>query len=139
MKSKIIPLIKEPHPENYSGCPFLTLIEFKNVPLITIVDNYYQDVISAYVLDHCDPEGIDQSLILQAAEDWFINSRTQYPLSFHFSKNDMTEVTSKIYRTYQAEYVTRAIGPVPSFAMDEVISIRRRRRRDVSTVPVVYK
>ncbi len=139
MKTKIIPLIKEPHPEDYTGCPFLTLIEFKNVPLITIVDNYHQDVINAYVLDQCDAEGIDKNYILEAAEDWFLTARTQYPLSFHFSKHNLTEITSRIYRKYQTEYVTRAIGPVPSFPMDEVVSIRRRRRRDVSSVPVVYK
>lgn len=131
-KTQSIPLIVEPHPKDYSGFPFITLIQYRKHPMLTIVDNATDGTIRAFVLDLCGPERVDEELVIRAAAEWYTNSRNAIPISVEFSRLGIAGATSKIYRSLNLEFVSRVIGPVPRYPMSTVKSIKRRRRKPIS-------
>jgi hypothetical protein len=130
-RRQVAPLIIEEHPLDYNGYPFITLVQYREEHILTIVDNSDNKTLRAYVLDLCGPENVKEELILSVAIKWFSSSNGKYPISIEFSKEGLAEEASKIMRTYNAEFITRVIGPYPSYPMNETISIRRRRRKSV--------
>lgn len=126
------PLIVEPHPKDYSGFPFITLVQYRKHPMLTIVDNATDDIIRAFVLDLCGPEKVNEELIIQIAAEWYVNSRSNIPISVEFSRLGIAAATSKIYRTLNVEFVSRVIGPVPRYPMSTIKSVKRRRRKAIS-------
>lgn len=138
-KNKPIPLVVETHPKDYKGYPFITLLQHRKAHILAIVDNMDSDTIKAYVLDLCGPESLDEQLLIDVAATWYKNSRTKYPISVEFSKLGLTPQVSKIYKSFNVEFITRVIGPVPKFPIDAVKNIRRRRRKSVSPdIRVIY-
>ena len=134
------PLIVEVHPPEYIGYPFITLIQFNKKHLLTIVDNSDDSSVSAYVLDLCGPERIDEEGIIAIANDWYCNKRDQYPLSFEFSIRNMTDVTTRIFKTFNTDFITRVIGPLPVFKMAAEKNVRRRKRKELPTnIPIENK
>lgn len=131
------PLIVEPHPKNYSGFPFITLIQYRKSPMLVIVDNADDSTISAYVLDLCGPEHVDEEMLISVAAEWYQTNRNKFPLSIEFSRRGLTAFTSKIFRALNIEFVSRVIGPVPKFPMDTVKSVKRRRRKPLPSGVVV--
>lgn len=130
-RKKSIPLIIEPHPKEYVGFPFITLIQYRKSPILTIVDNADDETIRAFVLDLCGPEEIDEEILLGMASDWYDVGRSNYPISVEFSKRGLTLAVSKIYRVLNIEFVSRVIGPVPKYPMNTVKSVKRRRRKAI--------
>lgn len=130
-KRTSVPLIIEPHPKDYSGFPFVTLIQYRKQPMLVIVDNADDEVIRAFVLDLCGPERVDEELVIQAAAEWYASNRSNFPISIEFSRRGITSVTTKIYRSLNVEFVSRVIGPVPKYPMNSVKSIKRRRRKPI--------
>lgn len=130
-RKKTIPLIVEPHPKGYVGFPFITLIQYRKSPILTIVDNADDETIRAFVLDLCGPEEINEELLLGMAADWYDAGRSNYPISVEFSKHGLTLAVSKIYRVLNIEFVSRVIGPVPKYPMNIVKSVKRRRRKPI--------
>jgi hypothetical protein len=126
------PLIIETHPQDYNGYPFLTLVQYRKVPILVVVDNMDTETIRAFVVDLCDPEGLDKELLFKIAEDWFEHDKNLFPISIAFSKLGITAQMSKIYRVLNIELVSRVIGPAPKFPMSEIKSVRRRRRKQIS-------
>lgn len=131
-KRTTVPLIIEPHPKDYSGFPFVTLIQYRKQPMLVIVDNADEQIIRAFVLDLCGPEHVDEELIIQAAAEWYGTNRGNFPISIEFSRKGITSATTKIYRSLNVEFVSRIIGPVPKYPMNTVKSIKRRRRKPIS-------
>jgi len=128
-EKKTAPLIVEPHPVDYTGFPFITLIQYRKLPMLAIVDNADDSVLRVFVLDLCGPEGIKEEDIIAVASDWYDNNRSNYPISIEFSRKGIVSSTSKIYRALNIEFVSRVIGPVPKYPMTDVKSIKRRRRK----------
>ncbi len=127
-----IPLIVEPHPIDYEGYPFITLIEYRKEHTLTLIDNANDKVVKAYVLDMCGPANVDEELLISVAKYWYDNNGLyRYPVSFTLSQFGIATEASKIYRTFNIEYITRVIGPLPRFEMKEVKSVKRRRRKPV--------
>lgn len=127
------PLIHETHPKDYTGYPFLTLLQYHKTPMLVIVDNRDGNTVKVFVLDMCGPEGVDEELLLQTAIHWYKNNRNNFPISVEFSRVGITNHTSKIYRVLNLEFVSRVIGPFPIFPMNNVKSVKRRRRK---TIPI---
>jgi hypothetical protein len=121
-------MIVESHPMEYHGYSFITLIQFKDRNLLTVVDNYNRKTVKAYVLDFCEAEQVDELTVINVANNWYDDGKPTYPISVEFSKNHLTPTVSKIYRTYAVESIVRVIGPLFSFEMDQVQKIRRKRR-----------
>ena len=127
-----IPLIVEPHPADYDGYPFITLIQYRKEHTLTLIDNADDKTIKAFVLDMCGPAQVNEELLIGVAQQWFEeNNHYRYPVSFAFSRMGVANEASKIYRTFNIEHVTRVIGPLPKFEMKETSSIKRRRRKPV--------
>lgn len=130
-RKKTIPLIIEPHPKDYNGLPFITLLQYRKIPTLVIVDNADQYIIKVFNLDLCGPENIDENILFEIAIDWYENNRTNYPISVEFSKRGLTKYLSSIYRTFNIEFVSRAIGPLPKYPMLNIRGVKRKRRKSI--------
>ena len=130
-KKSSVPLIVEPHPADYKGFPFITLIQYRKQPMLTIVDNIVDDLIQVFALDLCGPECVDEELIIAVATEWYSTNKHNFPISFEFSRRGLVSETSKIYRSLNVEFISRVIGPVPKYPMTTTKSIKRRRRKPV--------
>lgn len=126
-----VPLIVEEHPQEYDGYPFITLIQYRQEHILAIVDNTYEKEIRAFVLDMCAPSGIDEELIISIANEWYENHRLEYPLSFEFSRRNISGIVSPIYRKFNIDYVSRVIGPVYNFPMETVEKVKRKRKKSL--------
>lgn len=124
-----LPLIIEPHPADYEGYPFITLIEYRDTHLLGIIDNATDKMIKAYVLDLCGPASVNEEFVIKVAANWYKESKDRYPISFEFSKRGVAEDVKSIYKSFAIGFVTRIIGPLPKFEMSEVKSIKRRRKK----------
>lgn len=131
-----VPLIIEQHPEEYNGYPFITLLQYRKQHMLTIVDNWDDRVIRAFVLDLCGPEKVNEEAVINAAVHWWEQTDKQYPISIEFSKVGLTTEVSRIHRVFNVEFVARVIGPLPQFDMSEVYSIKRKKRIDISTFDI---
>lgn len=127
-----VPLIVEPYPSDYDGYRFLTLIQYRDNKILTIVDDTTDKLIRAYVLDNCEACKVNKEILIRVAIEWFEINDGKYPISFEFSKLGLTEAVSPVYHTFNKDYVTRAIGPMPAFNMNKAPTVKRRRRRVLS-------
>jgi len=126
-----LPLIIEEHPKDYQGYPFITLIEYRDQHLLSIIDNATDKMIKAYILDLCNPENINEEMVIEVAAEWYAESRDKYPISFEFSRRMMAAEVKPLYKSFAIGFVTRLIGPLPKFEMNEVKSIKRRRKKPI--------
>lgn len=130
-KQNIPPLIIEPHPKEYTGYPFITLLQFKHSHILCIIDNADSSNIHAYVLDLCGSSGINEEQLIAVADYWYKNNSAKYPLAIELSKRGLTKEAQQIYKTFSTEYVSRVIGPLYSFPMLNIIKVRRRRKKQI--------
>jgi hypothetical protein len=129
-KIQDIPLITEPHPDTWDGYPFITLIGYNDENVLTVVDNVVNKQVVAYVLDLCEPAGISKEAIINAAADWFYSGRNRlHPLSIEFSRLGVALAANTVLRCFPIEFVTRVIGPLPSYPMGGTLKVRRKKRK----------
>lgn len=127
-----IPLITEPHPEGYTGYPFITLIGYNDEISLNIVDNVVNKQIVAYVLDLCGPSQINELELVSLVADWFYSERhKKHPISVEFSRLGLAGRLSSILRCYPTEYVTRVIGPLPEYKMSGVIKSKKKKKKSI--------
>lgn len=108
------------------------MLEHRRDRYLVIVDNISDDIITAYVLDYAQQEGVDLITFINIAEEWLGRSEGGYPLSFELSRLGLTGAARRIYKTFDLAYVTRLVGR--SFSYDLTTPVRVRRRR-ASRVP----
>lgn len=131
-RANTVPLIIEPHPKEYDGYPFITLIQYRKEHTLTLVDNSDDKLVKAYVLDMCGPANVDEETLINVAKEWYDDGGMEkYPVSIAISRLGLAQEANRIYRTFNIEYITRVIGPLPSFAMKQVHSVKRRKRKPV--------
>ena len=126
-----VPLIIENHPEDYDGYPFITLIQQHATHVLTIVDDVDEKRLRAFVLDLCGPSGVNEEQVINVAAEWYQSARERYPLSIEFSKRNLAQQMAPVFRTFNIDFITRIIGPVPKFSMNTSPSVRRRRRKPI--------
>lgn len=132
-KSQTVPLVTEPHPEGYTGYPFITLLRYNDEIILTIIDNVTNKQIVGYVLDLCAPNNLDETSIVGVAENWFYNGRNKsHPLSIEFSRLGLAGTVAPILRAYPIEFVTRVIGPLPSYKMAGAYRTKKKKRKPLS-------
>lgn len=135
-----LPLIVEDHPKEYKGYPFITLMQYRDLHTLLIIDNATDKNIEGFVLDLCGPESVNEELVIETTADWFNSHRDRFPVSFYFSQMGVSEEFSKIFRTYPVDFVTRIIGPMPKFDMESGSSIKRRRKKHLpSNIKLIRK
>lgn len=129
-----IPLIVEPHPDNYTGYPFITLIQYRDQHILLIVDQLTPKTIEGFVLDLCGPSNTNEELLINTSAEWFENHREDFPVSYYFSQQGLSEGFSAVYRVYPVEFITRVIGTIPKFGTPATTpTIKRRRRKHLSS------
>ncbi len=131
-----IPLIFESHPSSYTGFKFITLIEYNKQKLLTIVDNVTEHAINCYVLDYTNCDIVSSEQIIEAANLWYQTDRA-VPISIYLSTHNLTAIGSKLYRVLNIEFVTRLIGPAPSYQFKSTHGIKRRRRKPIANVEII--
>lgn len=124
-----VPLIVESYPTQYQGLPFVTYLQFHNSNSLVIVDNVRHKQIQCFVIDLCDPEGFDSVWLLEAAAAWYDEHSHRMPLSIFINQLTSTANIDRIYRTFNVEYITRIVGPLFTYPVDEVIVTRRKKRK----------
>lgn len=125
------PLIVEAYPDDYDGYQFITLIRYDNQNYLAIVDNVVNNNIVAYILDMCAQHHIDEELFVNLVHDWYYTKKSPYPLSIELSKMGISGELSKILRCFPVDYVSRVIGPLPTFKMNNATKIRKRKKKDI--------
>lgn len=131
VKEHPLPLLIEDHPNNYTGFPFLTFIQFRTEHVLAIVDNVHDNQIQCYVLDYCGPENVSEVDLMELADRWFHHEREKYPISIAISKQNLEKTFNLVHRTYNVEFITRIVGPLFIYPIDEVRVTRRRKRKPV--------
>ena len=129
--AKTPPLIFESL-EDSSNYIFLTLIEFKKIKYLTVIENVIDSEIQAYILDNLSAEGIDQDWFLSVATKWFYSSSNRYPLSFEFAKLGKSDVVRKVLKTFSINSTSRIIGKLFMFDMNSKPKVKRRK---VAVIP----
>lgn len=128
-KRKIPSLIIE-HVSDRGNLQLLSLLEHRRDRYLVIVDNITEGEITAYVLDYAQQEGVDLGIFLDITENW-LKSGAKHPLSFELSRLGLTQVTRRIYKTFDLVYVTRLVGCPFTFELKTPNRIRRRRASKV--------
>lgn len=119
---------------------FLTLIEYKKIKYLTIVENVIDDEIHAYALDNLAAEGIDIGWFMSVAVKWFYASSERYPLSFEFAKLGMGEVIKRSIRTFNINATSRVIGKLFTYNLAVKPKIRRRKVQPIpENITVKFK
>lgn len=124
--AKVQPLIFE-ELQNDKNILFLTLIEYKKVKYLTIVENIVDTEIQAYILDNLVAEGIDQDWFLSVATKWFYSASDRYPLSFEFAKIGSGDVVRKSLKTFNINSTSRIIGKLFTYDIGSKPKIKRRK------------
>lgn len=128
--SNSVPLIIEPHPVDYTGYKFITMIRYNDTNTINVVDNIINKSIYAYVLDLCGPAEVDENAFIEIARDWYYSENfKKHPLSIEFSRLNWSSHANKILRVFPMDYITRIIGPVYEFPMSGYSRCRKRKKK----------
>jgi hypothetical protein len=128
---KAPPLIFE-ELQDTSNLTYLTLIEYKKVKYLTVIENVVDEEIQAYVLDTLAAEGIDQDWFLSISTRWFYASSDRYPLSFEFAKLGHGDIVRKILKTFNINSTSRVIGRLFTYPINAKPKVKRRK---VSVIP----
>jgi ABC-type arginine transport system ATPase subunit len=137
--AKAPPLVFE-ELQDQSNLIFLTLVEYKRVKYLTVIENVIEDEIQAYVLDQLSAEGIDQEWFLSVATIWFYGASDRYPLSFEFAKLKQSQVARKVLKTFNLNSTSRVIGKLFTFPINSKPKIKRRKVNFVQeTQNIVFK
>lgn len=124
------PILVEDYPQGYSGPPFLTLIEYGDTCYLTVVDFVTNSSVSAYVLDMCKSEGLDDVMVVSLiATNW--ETYKNKPVSILFGLLGISQKMAKIHRTFQLVDITRVIGRFPTVDLSQSKTVKRRRRREI--------
>lgn len=127
-----VPLIVEPHPADYEGYKFITLIRYNDDNTLNIVDNIINKQIHTYVLDLCGPEEVNEQEFVEVALRWYSSETYKlYPLSVEFSRIGYSHVSNKILRVFPVDYITRIIGPITEYPMSGYTKCRKRKKRSL--------
>lgn len=127
--SKKFPLVVEPHPDDYAGYDFITLVRFNDETYLSVIDNVSKKYIYGYVIDMCGPEQFEESKLIQIAYEWYSTNGDRYPISVELSKRGLIHRAETILRAFPLDYVTRVIGPLPHFNMSGPTKVRKRKKK----------
>lgn len=113
--------------QNEKNSLYMTLLEYKKIKYLTIVENIVDNEIQAYILDNLAAEGIDQDWFLSIATKWFYSSSHKYPLSFEFAKIGSGDVVKKLLKTFNINSTSRIIGKLFIYDINSKPKIKRRK------------
>lgn len=139
MTTKVPPIVFE-HLEDTQNHAYLTLIEYKKVKYLTVIENIIGDEIQAYVLDNLAAEGIDQDWFLSVVTRWYYSAADKHPLSFEFAKLGKGDVVRQVLKTFNVQSTSRLIGRLFVYNLHAKPKVKRRKVTVIpSTVEIKFK
>lgn len=137
--AKAPPLVFE-ELQDQSNLTYLTLIEYKKVRYLTVIENVVDEEIQAYVLDNLAAEGVQQEWFLSVATRWFYAASDRYPLSFEFAKIGHGDIVRKVLKTFNINSTSRIIGKLFTYPINAKPKVKRRKVQDInSCIEVKFK
>lgn len=126
MTKKIEPKL---HIENLDGIGvshYVSLLEYKKMPYLCIIDSITENEINAYVLDLIEQYDIPLDKFFSAVTWWFYDSSQRHSISIEFSKRGISEALYPIYKTFEISYISRIVGNA-FIKQDHPQKIKRRK------------
>jgi hypothetical protein len=106
---------------------YLSLLEYRKVQYLCIIDNISEDEIGAYILDYAEQEQIPVADFLSIVTKWFYSKSESSPLSVEIAKLGLTNAVAPMFRTFESSYVVRIVGKAFSFRNTTATKVKRRR------------
>lgn len=113
--------------EDDSNSLFLTLLTYKKVIHLCVVENVTESLISAFVLDNMEES--EQASFLSVVIYWYYSASDRYPLSFEFSQLGRSKEVSRFLKTFKRDSVSCFIGKPFVYDLYSKPKIKRRRVR----------
>lgn len=111
------PVIFQPHPVDYDGIPFLSIVTTSDYPdALCIIDNHDEHGFKLYMLDFA-LSGEDMMLLINLTHQWYDTKRDVLPLSIYLSAKGYDGAFERMYQMLDIVDVFRVIGFAPSFDM----------------------
>lgn len=125
-----VPIIVERHPEEYDGYEFVSLIQFNDDYVLSVVENIVGNQIICYSLDRCPAEDVDEAEFISVVKQWFYNTDRCKPLSLFLALDNSSHNFGNILRYYNLDFVSRIIGPVFRFPTGTT-KVKKRKKKTV--------
>jgi hypothetical protein len=131
--SKKLKYPKIEYVESEENLHYLTLIKFRDIEYLCIIDNITDESISAYVLDNTQVLGINANEIIQIANRWFYRNSSRYPISFEFFKRRIAQRTNPMLKTFSLCDIQKIVGKPFIFNLYDKQKIRSRKIQPLPT------
>ena len=122
------PLQRFPHPPDYDGALFITIIEHRKKVLLTVVDNADGEWIRAYLLDHAERCKVNEEEFFEVVRDWW-DAGSIRPVSIDLSLAGID--CGGMLVTFRNVKVDLTVGPLPSFRKLPFKISKRKVKRPV--------
>jgi hypothetical protein len=109
MKKKMPPLILD-RIIDQSNLFFLSLIEYRRIEYIGIIDDITSTHVKAYTFENIRPNSINQEDFLSTAIQWYYRESDFKPLSISLSSLGLTSLTSPLFKTFDLNGISRIVG-----------------------------
>lgn len=135
------PLVIEAHPKEYDGVPWVTVIQYSNVPRLVVICTLEKDYLWAYSIESMTDEQRDVFYVVM--ERYWEETLYDEPLHTrvgpdrYLIEKGLGPIFGSLLTAYTVENISRLIGPVRYPQIDPPKSqIRRRKRIDLSRVEI---
>ena len=108
-KRKIPPLIVERLVDDTNLC-FLSLIEYRRVEYIGIINDITNTHVKAYTFENERPDVISINDFISAITKWYYSESYQKPLSISLSQHGYTQITAPLFKSFELAGVSRIVG-----------------------------
>jgi hypothetical protein len=96
--------------EDVDNYHYLTVITFRNTDFLCVVDNITDEAVSAYVFDGFKSDHLTTHDLLKVVNRWFYRNSSKHPLSFEFSKLNLTNHTKHLLKTFNLYEIQKIVG-----------------------------
>lgn len=114
---------------------FLTVLEFDGRTHLVIIDNIFENMVYAYVLDEAIQRKMNLEALIPIISKWA--ELPLEPLSFLFARLGVARQTSLIFKSFEVTGITRLIGASYKFNISANSKIKRRRIIERTDLPAV--
>lgn len=140
-KAPTPPLIIEPHPKEYDGPPWATLIQYAGISRMIVVSVLEKDYLWAYSIESMTEDQCE--VFYFAMERYWAEDLYGEPLherigpERYLTEKNLGVIFGPLLTAYNVENISRFIGPVkyPEESPPKA-QVRRRKRIDVSRVEI---
>jgi len=130
-------LIIEPHPADYTGVPWATLIQYAGYSRLVVVNTLEPDYLWAYSIENMANRECE--IFYQIMEEYWNETLYNEPIRIRISpdqwisERQMGSIFGRIITAYSTENISRIVGPVREpEPIPPKSRVRRRKRIEVN-------